>query len=81
MVLELRCSLCRRRVTYLAHDLLEVCGPDHPVHLAPFGCARCGTTEYVRVKARVPALEEYGRLVIRRPAGQVWKWRTGLLGE
>jgi hypothetical protein len=81
MVLELRCALCRTRVTYLAHDLLRVCGPDHPVLVAPFDCGRCGTSEFIRVRPRVPALEEYGRLPLRRPVGQVWKWKVGLLGE
>lgn len=81
MILELRCNLCRRYVAFLARDLIEVCGPTHPLHLAPFGCTHCATKEYVRVKTRVPNLEEYGRLPIRRPVMQVWKWRTGLLGE
>jgi len=81
MLVELRCNLCRRGATYLAHDLLPVCGADHPAHVAPFACTRCGTAEFVRVRTRVPALEEYGRLAIRRPVEQVWKWRSGLLGE
>mgnify|MGYP001211803433 CR=1 FL=1 len=71
MVMELRCNLCRKSVTYLAHDLLRVCSPDHPAHLPPFGCARC----------RVPLQEEYGKLVIRRPQRQVWKWEDIPLGE
>lgn len=81
MVLELRCRLCRQRATFMALDLLRVCGPHHPVHVAPFSCGRCGTIDYVTVKTRVPSLEEYGRLPIRRPVRQVWKWEDGLLGE
>lgn len=81
MVLELKCNGCHRKVTYLALDLLAVCGPRHPVHVPPWPCGKCRTSEYVSVRARVPYLEEYGRLPIRRPVGQVWKWRVGLLGE
>jgi hypothetical protein len=81
MVVELRCNLCRRRVTYLAHDLLRVCSPDHPVHVPPFPCGRCRTTEYVSTRCRIPLLEEYGKLAIRRPLRQVWKWGRSYLGD
>jgi len=81
MLVELRCNMCRRGVSFLAHDLLPVCGADHPVHVAPFDCTHCGTAEFVRVRTRVPSLEEYGKLAIRRPVAQVWKWRSGMLGE
>lgn len=81
MVLELRCNKCRRKTTYLALDLLKVCGPLHPAHVPPWPCGRCKTAEFVSAKSRIPSLEEYGRLAIRRPVGQVWKWRVGMLGE
>lgn len=32
-VLTLRCNLCRRRVTYLASDLVEIVGHDWPLHI------------------------------------------------
>lgn len=81
MVVELRCNLCRRTVTYLAIDLLRVCPPDHSVHVPPFGCARCGTMEFVSIRSRIPLPEEYGKLIIRRPVRQVWKWTNSPLGE
>ena len=81
MVIELRCNFCRKSVTYLAHDLLRVCAPDHPVHVPPFSCARCGTMEYVSARCRIPLPEEYGKLLVRRPQRQVWKWTNMPLGE
>ena len=81
MVLELRCRRCGKQRTFLPVDLLKICNPMHPVHLPPFECGRCGTAEFVSVRTRVPLPEEYGRLSIRRPVGQVWKWRTSLLGD
>ena len=81
MVVELKCNYCKKMVTYLAIDLLRVCPPNQSVHLPPFGCARCGTMEYVSTRTRIPLPEEYGRLIIRRPVRQVWKWRDSPLGE
>ena len=81
MVLDIRCNRCHRQVTYLALDLLKVCGPSHPLHVPPFGCGKCGSAEFVRLRTRIPSPEEYGRLAIRRPVKQVWKWRVGVLGE
>lgn len=81
MVVELRCNLCRKSVTYLAHDLLRVCAPDHLVHVPPFSYTRCGTMEYVSARCRIPLPEEYGKMLVRRPQRQVWKWANTPLGE
>ncbi len=81
MVVELKCNFCRKTVNYLANDLIRVCPPDHPANQPPFPCGRCGTMEYVSARARIPSLEEYGKLTIRRPIRQVWKWVQSPLGE
>jgi hypothetical protein len=73
----LHCGLCHRRTNYLANDLVEVVGGDHPAQLPPFPCSRCRTTEWVQVKLRRVQPEDVGKLVVRRPGAakvvRVWK--------
>ena len=47
-LLTLRCNLCRRRMSYLASDLVQVIDPTWPIHVPPFGCGKCGK-DYVTV--------------------------------
>ena len=77
----MKCNLCRRKVTFLAVDMIPVLGEFFPLHRAPFPCSKCETREHVVTSCRTPQKEEYGRLVIRRPARVVQTWTNGLLGD
>ena len=80
-IIEVRCNGCRKRVNFLAEALCKVIDPKHPVHLPPFPCARCRTTEFINVKAKTPVADEVGKLVVRRPARLIQTWRNAMLGE
>jgi len=79
-VITLRCNLCHRRMSYLASDLVDIVGPDWPVHRAPFPCHKHGR-EYVDVKVWSPSSEDLGRVAIRRPARVIQTWKTVMLGD
>jgi hypothetical protein len=74
----LRCGLCHRRTNYLAADLVDVVGGDHPALLPPFPCSRCSTAEWVQVKLRKVQPEDVGYLIVRRPgpAKVVRQWKS-----
>lgn len=73
-MLMVRCNLCHRSVNYWAHDLLTVLGPYHEVHVPPFPCSHCRTSEYLNVKCTLPPTSELGTLTVRRPIKQITKW-------
>lgn len=77
VLITVRCPFCRRKIHYWAADLVNVLGPDHPLHLAPFPCSRCKTTE-LDVRWKVPAASDLSGLTVRRPVRQVvrWIWRN-----
>ena len=79
----LSCNHCRRTTYFLASDLVTFVGPDHPAHVAPMPCSRCGMTEYVNVILLTPRPGDYGRLEVRRLVDvvTVHKWRNMKLGE
>ncbi|WP_298938018.1 hypothetical protein [uncultured Ruegeria sp.] len=79
-VLTLRCNLCRRRVSYLASDLVEIVGADWPVHIPPFACHKDGS-EYVQVEVWNPRAEDIGRVPVRRPGRVIQTWQTVMLGD
>lgn len=76
MLLVMRCNACRRQVNYWASDLVTVTGdPRHEAHVPPWGCARCGTKEYMVMRWRIPSAEEMVTgLTIRRPVRKIEKW-------
>ena len=59
-VVLMRCGLCRRGATFLASHLIQVVDPMHPVHLPPFGCSKCGTTEYTDIRMATPQSKDVG---------------------
>lgn len=73
-MLLVRCKLCHGSANYWAADLVRVVGPLHEVHVPPFPCSRCGTSEYVMVKWTIPPSSELSKLTVRRPVKQVSKW-------
>ncbi|SMX31961.1 hypothetical protein COL8621_00665 [Actibacterium lipolyticum] len=77
----LRCRLCRRCVHFLAADLVEVVEASHPCHIAPFGCSKCGSCDYVDIQWRSPAPGDIGTLLIRRPVGWKRVWKTVRFGD
>lgn len=79
-LLTLHCNFCRRRMTYLASDLMQVLDPKWPVHIPPFGCNTCGK-EYVSVACWSPKSEDLGRVAVRRPFNVIQTWRTVMLGD
>ncbi|WP_394181151.1 hypothetical protein [Yoonia maritima] len=82
-VVLIRCGLCRRGATFLASDLIQVVDPMHPVHLPPFGCSKCGTTEYIDIRMATPQSKDVGLMPVRRLVGskKVWLWQDKVLGE
>jgi hypothetical protein len=76
-----RCNLCRRRINYLATDLIGVADPKHPTHIPLFPCGKCGTNEYVSIRVESAGADKIGKVVIRRPGKLVQKWRTVMLGD
>ena len=79
MLLTVRCNGCRRQVHYLAADLVQVLGWDHEAHVPPpWPCSRCRTSEYLSMRSWLPAASQMAEgITVRRPVGQVtrWKWR------
>lgn len=77
-IVDIRCNGCHRSNVYLAEDLSRVCGSKQPVHIPPFPCARCATTEFMDLRLRVPNAEESLTLMVRRPVKPVqrWIWQT-----
>ncbi len=74
MIITMRCNGCRRSVHFWASDLVKVVGNDHQLHIAPWPCARCKSTESISVSWRVPSPDFLNGLTIRRPVRQVVKW-------
>ena len=76
-LLRITCKRCNQSVNYWAHDLVQVVGADHQVHVPPFPCSRCKTCEYLNVTWTVPNARELQALTVRRPVKQVvrWVWR------
>jgi len=76
-----QCNLCRRRVNFLATDLVKVVDPMHPTHIPIFPCGKCRTLEYVHIRVKSASPADIGKIVIRRPDRVVQTWRTVMLGE
>lgn len=80
MLMVMRCNRCRRQVNYWASDLVKVIeDPFHEAHVPPWGCKRCGTSEYMVMRWRLPSAEELAEgLIVRRPVKRVvrWIWRN-----
>lgn len=76
MMVIMRCHSCRRQVRYWAEDLAKVIeDPFHQAHIPPWGCARCGTSEYMAMRWYVPSASELQQgLTVRRPVRQIVKW-------
>ena len=76
-LLRIKCNLCRRSANYWAHDLVQVVGPRHEVHVPPFPCSHCNTSEFLQIELAVPSARELQSLTVRRPVRQVvrWLWR------
>jgi len=79
-VMTIKCNLCRKKISFIASDLVAVVGPDWPVHIPPFGCSKCGK-EYINVEFWRVQPEHLGRVAVRRPFKLVQKWRTEMLGD
>jgi hypothetical protein len=79
MIMTMRCNGCRRQVNYWAADLVKVVeDPFHEARTPPWGCAHCGTGEFMSMRWRIPsATELQSGLTVRRPVRQVvrWIWR------
>lgn len=82
-LVRIHCGMCNRTVHYLAEDLASTCDPNQPANDSPFPCAKCKTDEYLTVKLRMPALEDYGHLIVRRPGKVIktQKWENVRLGD
>jgi hypothetical protein len=78
-----KCNLCRRGVTYLATDLVQLLDPNRLALEIPFPCSRCGTTEFMRVTLTSPFAGDWGNLEVRRPGPvrRIQTWRTAKLGD
>ncbi|WP_159087090.1 hypothetical protein [Loktanella sp. Alg231-35] len=82
-IVEIKCNLCKRGLNFLAVDLVQVIDPNHPMHIAPFGCSKCKTMEYVSIDTRSTNVGDVGRLPVRKLMGQrqSWVWKNGVLGD
>ncbi|MGV0817104.1 hypothetical protein [Martelella sp. AMO21009] len=80
-ILQVWCGGCRRRVNYLASDLVPIVGGLHYAHEPPFACSRCKTMEYMATALLSPRPGDYGDIRVRRPAGMRQVWRTVKLGD
>lgn len=80
MIVTLRCSLYRRKVHFLAADLVNIVGPDWPMHEPVLPCHKHGR-EYVDMRARLARPEDLGKLPVRRPAKLIQTWKTVMLGD
>lgn len=80
-LITVRCNLCHDRSAFLASDLMPLFGPSRNVFELPFKCADCGKADYVDIDVRIPDQRDFGKLVIRRPAGvkTVRLWREVVL--
>lgn len=75
MLIVMRCTRCRRKVSYWAEDLVRVVGYWHEAHVPPWPCGRCRTREYMVMRWRIPSTSELqARIVVRRPVKQITKW-------
>ncbi|MEX0349841.1 MAG: hypothetical protein AB3N15_10505 [Paracoccaceae bacterium] len=79
-VITLRCNVCRRKAHFLASDLLDIVGPDWPMHEPVLPCHKHGR-EYVDMRARLPRQQDLGKLPVRRPAKLIQTWKTVMLGD
>ncbi|RII39010.1 hypothetical protein DL237_10050 [Pseudooceanicola sediminis] len=79
-IVVLRCNRCRRTVNFLAIDLVPIIGAYHNAHEPVFNCTWCKTGEWVTTRLRIPQLEEYGYLTIRRPGRVIQTWYDAKLG-
>jgi hypothetical protein len=73
-LIGVRCNVCRRSVNYWANDLVKVVGPNHEVHVPPFPCSKCRTSEYLNVTCEVPSASKLQSLTVRRPVKKITKW-------
>lgn len=74
MLIVMYCGGCRRRVNYWAEDLVKVLGPHHQVHIPPWPCARCGTTECMTATWDLPSAAVREGLTVRRPVEKITRW-------
>jgi len=73
-----RCLLCRRTVSYLAADLVEIYnGELYVADLFGGCCPHCRSGDFWSVRERYLTSDDVGHLRIRRPAGvrtiQLWR--------
>jgi hypothetical protein len=82
-VIEVTCFLCHRTVFYLASDLEQILPPTTVVWCLPFNCVECGKRDYLKIRVRLPDQRDFGRMVVRRPAGEkrVHLWRDEKLRQ
>lgn len=80
-VIEVTCNHCHRQVYFRPDDLIPILGERYPVFGLPMRCDRCGLNRYIRIRVRLPDQRDYGRLVLKRPAGirTVQLWREEVL--
>jgi hypothetical protein len=75
MIVMVRCGSCGKKVNYWAADLLQVVGPRHNLHQAPFPCATCKSSDCLTVRWEVPSTSTLDAgLIVRRPVKQVMRW-------
>lgn len=75
MLITVRCNRCRRQTHYWAADLIEVLGWNHEVHVPPWPCSKCRSSELVDVRWQIPSAEMLAAgLTIRRPVKKIEKW-------
>jgi hypothetical protein len=75
MIVTMRCTACRRETHFWAADLVKVLGPNHQVHVPPWPCSRCRTTEFLSMRWAVATASMLAQgLTVRRPVSKIEKW-------
>lgn len=80
-LIQVACNHCHRKVFFRPDDLIPIFGRNQPVFDLPMRCDQCGLKRYIYIRVRLPDRHDYGKLVIRRPAGirKVMVWREEVL--
>lgn len=73
MLITIRCNGCRRMTHFWAADLYQVLG-DHQLHVPPWPCSRCRSTEGIDVTWSIPGADKLNGLTVRRPVRKIEKW-------
>lgn len=63
-LLHIKCNLCGCSVYFLPADLVTFIDTKHLVHIPPFACTKCKSTEYLTPSPHYPSAGGYGRLHI-----------------